>query len=103
MASFILDFLVIAAVVNLKYTSAIPSYATSFMGYEYWNTRCDMNYADDWLGYWNNGARTEYKRPQYGSTICPCVLCPDRKPRCSTLTGTKLYVYVFCYTAQYYL
>lgn len=105
MASFFLDFWVIAAVVNLEYTSAIPSYTIYFMGYEYWNTRCDMSYVD-WLGYWNNEyQRTEYKRlPQDWPDFCPCDSCSDRELQCSTFTGTKLYAYVFCInTAQYYL
>ena len=106
MASFVLDFWVIAAVVNLEYTSAIPSYATSFMGHEYWNTRCDMNYVDDWLGYWNNeNRRTEYKRyPQDSLDRCPCDSCSNRELQCSTFTGTNLYAYAFCInTAQYYV
>lgn len=98
MGSFILGILVIAAVLNLEYTSAEPSYGTQFLGHKYWNTRCEMNYKDDWLGYWNHEPslrRTEYKRQPPDTRIsCPatCDSCLNEELQCSTLAGAQLYV-----------
>ena len=97
MGSFIVNILMVAAVVHLEYTFAVPSYGRSFLGYQYWNTRCEMNYQDDWLGYWNNkGTRTEYKRSSVGSSSTNCLCedpCSNGELQCSTFGGTKLYVY----------
>lgn len=99
MGSFILGILVIAAVLNLEYTSAEPAYDTPwFLGHEYWNTRCEMNYKDDWLGYWNDQPsqrRTEYMRERVDTrSSCPatCDSCLNEELQCSTLAGTQLYV-----------
>ena len=92
------DILILAAVVNFKYTSGLPSYSgTRFLGYSYWNTRCDMNYADDWLGYWNHyyNGRTEYKRQSISAVQgCPwSCACSNKELQCSTFGQTTLYVY----------
>ena len=94
-----MGILVIATVVNMEYTFAVPYYVTSFLGYEYWNTRCEMNYKDDWLGYWNNEPsirRTKYKRLPRDTLIssCPatCDSCSNGELQCSTFVGTQLYV-----------
>ena len=91
-----MDILVVAAVVHLEYTFAVPSYGTWFSGYQYWNTRCEMNYQDDWLGYWNNEpTRTKYMRSSVGySSTCLCKdPCSNGELQCSAFGGTKLYVY----------
>lgn len=101
MRTIVLEILLLVAVVNFEYTSAVPSYGSSyFTGRSYWNTRCDMNYADDWLGYWNNaGTRKEYRRsPSYTFVSCPCGSCSNNELQCSTLGGTTLYVYTYCST-----
>ena len=81
---------------NVVLITALPSYGSDrFLGYQYWNTRCEMDYKDDWLGFlnkWYNG-RTEYEREnvnQY-SRYCPAQCdCSNKELDCRTFAGASL-------------
>ncbi|XP_028399982.1 uncharacterized protein LOC114523303 [Dendronephthya gigantea] len=91
MRIFSLDILFLAAFYTNVEIYAFPSYGNSFLGKDYWNTRCQMNYVD-WLGFWNNqGDRQGYKRSNQGSHwSCPCASCLNMELQCSTYGSVQL-------------